>query len=315
MGRETLFFHALVVEKSVLFNAKVDVSSLFAQGVFVDKMPSGDIAPLCVDVASKASQHAGSVVNMTVPCVIRAEKPLLDIVRAAVGDRALELSWATFAFQQMQSFDVQVIPPRVLCPRMVNEYDTTGTLLRSAVTTSSSKEDWVLRKNLDERTYASGGEVVTGTSKDKSSAMLGLSVAINIVLSAVCSMLFLSRRSVMDAPPRTPTPIVVTNTVEKMLEKSVPTQLPDSQRAEIEDVAIKRFRSELKAKFPSGGKEAFLDFNKKAADLFSKYYGTNYNNEESQENKENFKREHEFLSELEIGINFVNENLLKGKTP
>ena len=69
----------------------------------------------------------------------------------------------------------------------------------------------------------------------------------------------------------------------------------------------------MKAKFPSGGKEAFIGFDQKAADLFSKYYGEKYN-KESKANKENFKNEHKFLSELEIGINFVNENLLKGKT-
>ena len=313
MGRETLFFHALVADKVAMSDAKADISSLFSQGVFVDKMPSGDIATLCVDVGPKASQHAGSVMNVTAPCVIRSEKPLLDIVSTAVGDRALELSWATFAFQSMQCFDVQILPPRVPCPRTMNEYDATGKLIRSASKADSSRKEDTLQRHHDETAYSSAEQVPNVSSKDKSNAMLKLSVILNIVLVAVCALLLLSRKSATDAPIEPATPIVVTNTVEKIVEKRVLVELSDAQKAEIEGVAIRRFRAEQERKFPSVSKEAFLDFHNAATNLFDKYYGPDYY-EQTKNNPDSFRKEHQFLSALEIGVNFVNKNLLKGKT-
>ena len=49
MGRETLFFHALVVAKTDLVAAKADAFSLFAQRAFAAKMPGGAIGDFRID--------------------------------------------------------------------------------------------------------------------------------------------------------------------------------------------------------------------------------------------------------------------------
>ena len=303
MGRGTLFFHALVADKSALANAKADAASLFAQGVFADKMPSGDIAPLCVDVVLKDGQPSGSLVDVITPCVIRSGKPAMDIVRAAVGNQVLSLSWATFAFQLMRGFDVQVIPSRTPAPRTVNEYDTTGKLIRSAARADSSRKEDALQRHHDETACSSIAHVSNVPSNDKSNVMFKLSVILNIVFAAVCVLLFSSRKSATDEPIEPVTPIVVTNTVEKIVEKRVPVQLSDAQRAEIEDAAIKRLCSELKDGFLM--EREIRDFDVSVTKL-PKY--------EAVCEDPKFEQQKVFLDNLKFYVDFVNKKLLKGET-
>lgn len=315
MGRSTLFFHALVAGKTTLAEAKTDAFSLFEQGVFLDELPGGDIKPLCIEVtSSSAVQPQGDNVSVVeLPCLFRTSAPAARLVRSAVGNRANDLSWATFTFQPMRGFDVQVLSPRVSGPRNANEYDATGRLIRSAATMSSSKEDAPPRKYLDERPYPSSRQIVNITPKGKSSAMLALSVAINIALAAVCAALLASHRSIPDSVEKPEAVNVVTNTIEKIVGKTGPVQLSYGHRAEIED-AIARYRSKQKDQFPTESRQAFLAFNKTAAKLFGKYYGPAYDGD-TEENKVNFKEEHEFLCRLKSGIDFVNEEILEKETP
>jgi hypothetical protein len=175
---------------------------------------------------------------------------------------------------------------------------------------TSRRED-TLQRYPDKTAYSSAGHVSNVSSNDKSNVMFKLSVILNIVFAAVCVLQFSSRKSAPDEQPVTQ--IVVTNTVEKIVEKRVPVQLSDAQKAEIEAVAIRRFRAEQEGKFPSVSKEAFLGFHNTATNLFNKYYGPDYY-DDTEKNPDIFRKEHQFLSELEIGVNFVNKNLLKGKT-
>ena len=242
--------------------------------------------------------------NMTAPCIIRSEKPLLDIVRAAVDERALELSWATFAFQPIQCFDVQVLPPRAPCPRTVNEYDATGKLIRSASKEDSSRKEDALRRHSDETAYSSGEQIANVSSKDKSNIMFKLSVILNIALAVVCVLLLSSRKSATDEPIEPVTPIIVTNTIEKIVEKRVPVQLSDAQRAEIEADAIKRFCSELKNSFPM--EKEICDFDACV---------TNLPRYEDISNDPKFEQQKVFLDKLKFYVDCFNKNLLKGKAP
>ena len=149
---------------------------------------------------------------------------------------------------------------------------------------------------------------------EKSSAMLKFSIAANLVLVAVCAVLLVSRKSMSDSPASKTEQIVVTNCVERVVEKQVEAQLSDAQKTAIEAAAIARFRSELNDNFPSKSKAAFLEYDETAISSFSKYYGPDYDRE-TEANKAEFKKQHEFLDKLGIGIDFVNNNLLKGKKP
>ena len=304
MGRSTLFFHALIAEREAMADAKTDAFSLFSQGLFADKVPTGGIASLCIDIktARAAISQSESFANVTAPCVIRSEKPLLDIVRATVGGSSLELSWATLAFQPMRGFDVQVLPSRVPCSRNVDEYDATGKLVRSGAATNEPNVDEPPRKYSNELSYPSCGHVIHQHPKNKPSAMLKLSVLMNIALAAVCAMLLVSRDSGPEAPARQVSPIVVTNTVERVVE--VPARLSDAQMAEIGDVAIKRFRSKQKDKFPTD--REISDFDVMVKEL-PKYKDI------SEDPK--FERQKIFLDKLMFYVRFVNKEVLEKQTP
>lgn len=313
MGRSTLFFHGLVAEKSAMVHARADAFSLFSQGVFADKMPSGDIVPLRVDV--KPSESVGlrrdEAARTTLPCVIRSAKPLGDLVRGIVGGRALALSWATFSFQPMRGFDVQVLPPRVSCPQGVNEYDATGTLLCSAVVAGNPQEDGASRSDCGERPRPSCGPVANATNaapKRKSNVLLGLSVLANIALAIICFALLAVRGPTLsNNEPDSPAPsVVVTNTIEKAVEKRVPVSLSDKQKAEIEDIAVRRFCKELKDNAPA---EWWRDFGKAVRDAdLSSYYG-------EKDSERQFPKRYRFFAQLEKFLLWINEKTQEKETP
>ena len=306
MGRSTLFFHALVAGRAEMANAKMDAFSLFKQGAFLDELPTGEIVPLRMDAKStdKASSLQENFARMTMPCVIRSDKPQFNLVRAAVGNQALELSWATLAFQPMRNFEVMVLPSRVLCQRNVNEYDASGRLIRSSAVNSSQNEAEPPRECSHVDTYSFSGQVANVPPKDKSRVKLVLSVAINIVLAVVCAALLALRRTAMDSSERPTTTIVVTNTVETVVEKIVPAQLTVEQKSEIEDTAIMRYCSELRNKFPN--ENHIRDFDASAADV------PNY--EDIQEYSKFWKAK-KFLDNLKAYVDFVNKEILEKESP
>lgn len=323
MGRSTLFFHVLIAEESAMIKAKADAFSLFSQGVFAGEMPSGNnITPLRVDVkpSTVADSQIGSVAHIAVPCVIRSVKPLGKLVRGVVGGRALTLSWATFAFQSMRGFDVQVLPPRVSCPQGANEYDATGTLLRSAVVADNPKEDGPSRNDRDERPCSSRGQIANTTnaaSRGKSNVLFVLSVLANTVLVVVCFALLAARGSISsNNEPTRPAPLVVTtNSVatpiekidarEKIEQKQVSVSLSDEQKAKIEADAVRRFCEGLKRETPDNW---WRDFDQAACEAgLDKYV--------SERDSQEFPKQSRFFGEVKKFLVRINEKTQEKKTP
>ena len=206
MGRATLFFHVLVALKANLSAAKADAFSLFAQGLFSDKMPQGEIAPARLDVDPSSARRScgGTAVNVSVPCLFRSDGPLPALVEAVVGERTLDLAWATFAFQALPDFDVQVLPPRVQGPRTVNEYDASGDLVRGAVIPSAPRAEGRSDAPVRPRPQPRRPEVPDEPLPEKSNAMLKLSIAVNVILIALCVWAIASRSSAGRDDPRRP---------------------------------------------------------------------------------------------------------------
>ena len=305
MGRSTLFFHALVANRAEMVYANTDAFSLFSQGMFADEMPSGEIASLDVDVKPSAATlpRDGTVAHVLLPCLFRAAAPAQKLVRVTVGDQARVLSWATFAFQSMRGFDIQVLPPRVSCSRDVNEYDLTGKLISPARETGNSRMEASQPRHPDERSYPSDRQVARVTPERNSSTMLKLSAIINIGLAIICAVLIISRKSKTFSPESTAPQIVVTNFVERVVEKHVVAPLSDEQRTAIEKTAIEQFRSELRDRFPKG--KEVRDFDERVVEL-PKY--------EDICTDSKFVQQKVLLDKLKVYVDFVNQNLLKGKT-
>ena len=307
IGRATLFFHALVADKAELASADADAISLFSQGAFLGKMPAEEIDVLCIDVAQSRAEAKESSFNVTFPCVIRSAKPVPEVIRGVVGENTLNRSWATFAFQPMPDFDVQVLPPRVSCPRDLNEYDVAGRLVCSAAISNGWTKDKVPQK----RSYEHPRHPIEKTAdvplKNKSSVMFKLSLLVNVVLIIACIVLLASRKTNLVSQGTSTDQIVATNPINGSIAKTDPVKLTATQKSAIEEAAIKRHISELKGLFP---KEMEIpDFETEAKVL------PKYDDIYKPEFSDAFKKQKSVLDKLRFYVDFVNKNLLKGKTP
>lgn len=260
MGRGTLFFHALVVEKTVLSAAKADAFSLFKQGAFADRMPTGEIKALRIDAnpgsdGSPSRPTGGHFVDASLPCVIRSDKTAPNLVRAVLAGRVNDCAWSTFAFQFLDGFTAQVLPARVAAPRTANEYDPTGKLLRPAATKQSAEprrddSDGVSSGRDGSTRRPSGERVIDASPPPGKSPMLKFSLAANVVLAVLCSALLVLRKTAPQPPSTPSSPLVVTNVVQKVVTNNVPAELSDDDRNNLQDKAIADYRATLVAILP-----------------------------------------------------------------
>lgn len=260
MNRETLFFHALVAAKKDLAAAKGDAFSLFAQGAFAAKMPAGTVEPLRIDCkpdrdGSRSRPSDGRTAGASLPCFVRSPSPAPDVVRAFVGDRANGLAWATFAFQPLDGFDVQILPPRIAAPRSANECDADGKLVRAAETSGGRAAP---ARSASPPYHHDTPKPTPSSSKP--STMLKISLFANLALLAVCAALLASRKEVPSTVPvSTKEPTASSSAAEKRIEElkteleNVKTErdaarassLTPEGRAKIEREAKESFRKEL----------------------------------------------------------------------
>ena len=255
MNRETLFFHALVAAKKDLAAAKADAFSLFAQGAFAAKMPSGIVESLRIDCKADRDGSAsrppdGHAVGASLPCLVRSPSPAPDTVRAFVGGRANDLAWATFAFQPLDGFDMQVLPHRIAAPRSANEYDTDGKLVR-AVETSGNARSPSGAPDKPSHSVRSASVPEPGNAQEhrpsipnKISPMLKISLFANLVLVMVCVALFVTRKPDLVPPVPPPGPAVGADMVPKVDYDSVVSALQSTQTER--DDAIRKAESERK---------------------------------------------------------------------
>ncbi len=274
MGRSTLFFHALVAGKKDLAAANANALALFEQGAFSDKMPAGGIPPIRIDIAPDGDRPKGRpagacVADASLPAVFRSDKPSADLLRVALGGRANELSWATFAFQALPRFDAQVLPPRVPAPARCNEYDSSGALLRAGKRDAGEETPCPRPPSRQPSRPAAAPR-----QPAQSSAMLRLSLAANAALAVLCIVLYSSAR-------RRPEPVRGKAPEERIVETIV-VEAPPSPDAtnQIGNAAIAAERRRLAAEIPStsrirdfdaeyGAIPGISDWEKEVSDLAS----------------------------------------------
>lgn len=309
MNRETLFFHAIVAARKDLAAAKGDAFSLFAQGAFAAKMPAGTVEPLRIDCKSDRDGSAsrpsnGRATGASMPCFVRSSSPAPGVVRAFVGARANDLAWATFAFQPLDGFDVQILPPRIASPRSVNECDADGKLVRAAEM-SGGRAAPARSASLP---YHHDTPKQTPSSSKQSSTMLKISLFANVALAVVCAALLSSRGSgsvvkpepsiVTDIPKRTgvkPEPSIITDSPEQSGEIS----LSDERKAEIEGAAVKRYLDALAAKLPPSSRIKNFKTEKETLPQIDDI-----------KSDPKFATQLKFLERLESYVSFVNDNIL-----
>lgn len=245
MGRATLFFHALIAEKDALIAANADAFSLFEKGAFAGKIPDGEVVALTMrtEVRKPApSAHRGTTsstcgsVRMQ-PTIFRAVSPAPNLVRPVIVGRANDIKWATFSFQPLNGFDVQVLPPRVLL-QATGEQGTRMPIVNRA---QEKREKGPQAKH---------------------SAMFTASLVANAILAALCVCLYLQHGPCKpEVPHDADTSQVERRLVEVQAEaqrlaaqvsslesenamlKTRTSEISEEQRDEIE--ALRRFRAEI----------------------------------------------------------------------
>lgn len=265
MGRGTLFFHALVAKEADLKAAGVDGFSLFAQGAFAERVPDDGTGSVRIDV-QRDGESAVDCDATAFPVAIRSGRPEPEAVRSLAGGQVNALRWATYTFQQMPGFDLQVLPLRTALPPGTNEYDAEGRLVQAAVDGGAAKCGAVRGAGTGVAWVAEAPDTNLLVANKPQRSLLALSFALNTLLAVACAALWLTR-------PGGGT----------------------GNRAEIERDAVGRYRAELAEEFPQG--ERIQDWDTEVAQALGAWYEDIMDNE-----KPDAKR---FLSHASNYVDFV----------
>ena len=128
-GRSTLFVHALVGSAQEVRNAGITTFTLADTGVFRDSVT--DFSAKTIEVeANRSSTHPSSVA-LELPAAIETSEPDEKLMRQIVAGRETEMSWSTFAFEDMFGYDIICISKNAPRPSARAIYDSDLRLLRS----------------------------------------------------------------------------------------------------------------------------------------------------------------------------------------
>lgn len=282
MGRGTLFFHVLVAPRSDLEATGTDAFALFEQGAFVARIPEGKVEAVSIDV--RAGKRGATGTAAALPAVIRAPEPVPETVRALAGGKTNQLAWTTYAFQVMDGFGIQAVPPRTALPHGMNEYDASGILIRTAAPVSRPVADIPEDRGATVRRMDAGTREIQDAppSAKTPSSLLKASLLANVLLAAVCAALWFSR-------PSSPTPSAPSTET-----------LSSVRQAEIERAAVERYRAGLVAAFPADDRIGDFEETVKALPWYDDIYGKD----------SSFPKVRVFLDKAASYVRFANDNIL-----
>ena len=170
-GRATIFFHALIADAASLRVAGLDAFALANAGVFAESCPSRELSDLPFPSVRQNEAIPTACRGIDMPATISSERPLDELVRQELGEKSLDLNWATFTFNPIPDFDLSVLSS--YSPRK-------GTGTQYAFDDSELHR---LSPEATQRRPENRGAIPTGQPfKQRSSLPLFLSLAVNAVL-------------------------------------------------------------------------------------------------------------------------------------
>lgn len=304
MGRDTLFFHALVASRKDLDAARANAFALFDQGAFGGKMAGPSVDAVQLDFKTirddgKIGITDGLTVGASLPAVVRSGKPEPELVRSALGNRANELAWATFGFSGRDDFDLLVLPAGAAVSSRYSEFDATGRPLmesRRAMVASASSST----RSGDSQKTASVGEPASQAAGRNNLVAFRLSIAANVLLAVACAALAGGRKTHIpvetdEKPKDVSLPaVVVTN--------YVPAPVSSEQTNEIRRLYLE----ELVRDFPD--EKRIADYSTEVASSSIPLYEQILN-----ESFEQYENTRTFLAKIETYVKTLNEILLRKK--
>ena len=130
-GRNSIFIHAFVVAAQEARSAYITTFSLEDDGVFCSRMSDSPSMPIVVEARSRFK--TSSSVQLELPAAIETSEPDVVLMRRIVSGRENELSWSTFAFDDMPGYDIFCLSSLASSPVGRNIYDTDLRLVRGAI--------------------------------------------------------------------------------------------------------------------------------------------------------------------------------------
>ena len=302
MGRDTLFFHALVSSRKDLNTARANAFALFDQGAFGEKMagPSVDAVQLDFKTIRDDGKNGitdGLAVGASLPAIVRSGKPEPELVRSALGNRANELAWATFGFSGRDDFDLLVLPAGTAVSSRYSEFDATGRPLMGTrrVTVPSASS---LTRSGDSQKKASVGEPVSRAAGRNNSIAFRLSFAVNVLLAIACAALAGGRKT--QIPVETDEKPKVVSLPAVVVTNFVPALVSSEQTNEIRRLYLE----ELVRDFPA--EKRIKDYSKEIGSSSIPLYDQIRN-----ENFKQYEKTRSFLAKIETYVKTLNEILLR----
>ena len=108
-GRATIFFHALIADEASLRAAGLDAFALANAHMFAESCPSREPPDLTFPSAKQHEATPAKGRGIDMPATISSERPLDELIRQEVGEKSLDLNWATFTFNPLPDFDLCVL--------------------------------------------------------------------------------------------------------------------------------------------------------------------------------------------------------------
>ena len=173
-GRATIFFHALIAGVASLRAARLDAFALAKAGVFAESCPTRELPDLPFPNARQHGATPAKSGGIDVPATISSEWPLDELVRQELGEKSLDLNWATFSFNPIPDFDLCVLSS--YSPRR-------GTGTRYAFDDGGVHR--LLSETAQRKAEARGALPAGRPFRQRSSLPLLLSLAANVVLVLV----------------------------------------------------------------------------------------------------------------------------------
>ena len=130
-GRNSIFVHAFVASVQEARSTYITTFSLEDDGVFCNRMPDSPSMPVIVE--SRPLPEVLSSVPLELPAAIETSEPDTVLMRRIVAGRENELSWSTFAFDDMPGYDIICISPLAIRPDARAIYDAGLRRVRGAI--------------------------------------------------------------------------------------------------------------------------------------------------------------------------------------
>lgn len=130
LGRRTLFFHALAVDRAEMGKKTFSALDCFRCNLFASSLPDGPVGPLEAEINTNLSEPMASQLHL--PAVVRCRRAgnieALKQIRAELS----RINWASFSWTPLTGFDYQAIDETIGMAALKSRfyvYDKMGDLM------------------------------------------------------------------------------------------------------------------------------------------------------------------------------------------